>query len=318
MTESDRDQGPRRLLVGYDGSEGAEDAVELCRVISAPDAHVVVVDVLPYPGAPSEAFRLLTSAEFPAPEDYFAPATSRLAGRQVETLTYVGDSPARVFESMAESERLELIVVGSPHLGPVGRILAGSAAEALLHGAPVPVATAPHGYAGATHEGLKRIAVAYDGGEESRAALAYAQALALERGAALDVLTVERPVDPVGGAIALTMSLPENIDEIQRQALHEIDPSIELRRRRLKGETAEALVEACGDGVDLLVIGSRGYGTIERVLLGSTSAAVIAAASCPVVVVPRPSEAGRRRHRTTGVSVGAPDDGAGSGAVDAR
>lgn len=42
--------------------------------------------------------------------------------------------------------------------------------------------------------------------------------------------------------------------------------------------------------IDLIVVGSRGYGTVERVLLGSTSTALIGDAPCPVIVVPRPAE----------------------------
>jgi nucleotide-binding universal stress UspA family protein len=280
---------PRRLLIGYDGGQGAKDAVELCRAIAAEDAYVAVVNVLPYPGAPSETIHLMTSAEFPLPEDFFAPVTSRLPGREIKTFTYLGDSPARVFERHVLAEALDLIVVGSPHLGTLGRILIGSVGEALLHGAPVPVATAPQGYAARTHAGIGKVAVAYDGGEESQAALAYAGAIARVHHAPLDVLTVERPTAPVRGAIAYTMSLPEDIDDIQRQARDEVDPGVDLRLRALQGETADALADACAD-VDLLIVGSRGYGTIERVLLGSTSRALIHRASCPVMVVPRPAE----------------------------
>lgn len=290
MSNDDFKWAPRRILLGYDGSEGAEDAVELCRAIAPDDASVFVVDVLPNPAAPSEMFRLLTSADFPMPDDYFAPVESRLPGRRIDTLTYVGGSPARVLESVAGEVAIDLIVVGSPHRGTIGRIVLGSVGQALLHGSPVPVATAPSGYASRPQDGLTAIAVAYDGGEEAKAALAYAESIARSADARLEVLTVERPANPVGGAIALTMSLPENVDEIQREALQELDPSIELRRRTLNGETAEALAEACEKDVGLLVVGSRGYGTIDRVLLGSTSTALIHRAPCPVIVVPRPAE----------------------------
>jgi nucleotide-binding universal stress UspA family protein len=294
MPENEFSWRPRRVIVGYDRSRGADDAVALCAAVAAPDAHVALVDVLPYPGAPSETFRLLTSSEFPIPDDFFGPAIARLPGRQVEVLTYIGASPARIFESLATDDHFDLIVVGSPHRGTIGRILAGSVSESLLHGSPVPVLTAPHGYAAsppALATGQGTIAVGYDGGAESQAALAYAQAIATQTGATLDVLTVQRPIDPVGGAIAYTMSLPQNVDDIQRQALHEVDPTVDLRRRLLNGPAAEAIADACADGVDLLVVGSRGYGTAERVLLGSTSRALIREASCPVLVVPRPRAA---------------------------
>jgi nucleotide-binding universal stress UspA family protein len=281
---------PRRILIGYDRSAGAEDAVALCASVAAIDAHVALVDVLPNPGMPSETFRLLTSSEFPIPDDFFGAAADRLPGSEVDPLTFIGGSPARVFGNLAIEDRYDLIMVGSPHRGTIGRILSGSVSQNLLHSSPVPVLTAPHGYAEAVHGGLRTVAVAYDGGKESRAALAYGQTIAAAADACLEVLTVERPTDPIGGAIAYTMNLPEDATDIQRQALHEVDPAIDLRRRVLNGRTADAIADACEHGIDLLVVGSRGNGTIERVLLGSTSAALIRAAHCPVLVVTRPAE----------------------------
>ena len=40
-------------------------------------------------------------------------------------------------------------------------------------------------------------------------------------------------------------------------------------------------------GLDLLLLGSLGYGPVKGTLLGSVSARVMAAAPCPVMVVPR-------------------------------
>ena len=54
----------------------------------------------------------------------------------------------------------------------------------------------------------------------------------------------------------------------------------------LHGEPADALAEAASD-LDLLVLGSRGYGPVKGTVLGSVSARVMAAAACPVMVVPR-------------------------------
>jgi nucleotide-binding universal stress UspA family protein len=54
----------------------------------------------------------------------------------------------------------------------------------------------------------------------------------------------------------------------------------------LHGEPAEVLAEGASD-VDLLLLGSRGYGPVKGTLLGSVSARVMAAAPCPVMVIPR-------------------------------
>ena len=45
--------------------------------------------------------------------------------------------------------------------------------------------------------------------------------------------------------------------------------------------------EAADRGLDLLVLGARGYGPLRRVLLGSVSTEVMCHSPCPVMVVPR-------------------------------
>jgi nucleotide-binding universal stress UspA family protein len=55
----------------------------------------------------------------------------------------------------------------------------------------------------------------------------------------------------------------------------------------LYGEVVDELSVVGERGVDLLVCGSRGYGPVRRVLLGTVSAALLRQASVPVLVVPR-------------------------------
>jgi nucleotide-binding universal stress UspA family protein len=56
---------------------------------------------------------------------------------------------------------------------------------------------------------------------------------------------------------------------------------------RLDGAPARMLAGACEDA-DLLVVGSRGYGPVLRLLLGSVSTQLIHLAPCSVLVIPRP------------------------------
>jgi nucleotide-binding universal stress UspA family protein len=46
-------------------------------------------------------------------------------------------------------------------------------------------------------------------------------------------------------------------------------------------------VKEAGKGIDLLVMGSRNYGPIRRVMVGSAAIAVMRQSPCPVIVIPR-------------------------------
>ena len=55
----------------------------------------------------------------------------------------------------------------------------------------------------------------------------------------------------------------------------------------LHGDPAAALADEAEKGVDLMVLGSRGYGPIGRVLAGGVSLALVRTAPCPLLVIPR-------------------------------
>lgn len=277
-----------RLMVGVDGSDGGRDALELARTMASPaEASILVVAVIPYVPLPVD-FRALESGAAAEAEPLFEEARERLAGLDVETRGFGGGSPAGVMTDLAEAEEIDLIVVGSPHRGAIGRALVGSVAASLLHGAPCAALVAPRGYAAERHDPFRQIAVAYDGTPESKAALHRAEAIAMQTGAAIRVLTVVAPPVAMPGVVGYTPVEPPEPDRIVDEAVDSVDPRLAADGRRLDGPPASTLAEACEDGVDLLVAGSRGYGPVTRVLLGSVSTQLIHMAPCPVLVVPRP------------------------------
>ncbi len=277
-----------RLLVGFDGSDGGRDALELARVLGFSEgAGALVVAVQPYGPLPVPFAELEHDAAAEA-EPLLDEARERLAGMDVEARAFGGGSAAGVLTDIAESENIDLVVLGSPHRGTVGRALIGSVAESVLHGSPAPVAVAPRGYSEHRHDAFERVAVAYDGTPESKAALARAGQLAEASHAAVWVLTVVAPPVALPGAVGYTPVNPPEPARIIEEGVRALEDRVPVEGRRLDGAPAPVLAEACEDGVDLLVVGSRGYGPAARVLLGSVSTRLINNAPCPVLVVPRP------------------------------
>src|SRR4029077_16225261 len=124
-----------------------------------------------------------------------------------ETRAFGGGSPAGVINDLAEREGVETIIVGSPHRGAIGRVVIGSVADGLLHGAPCEVVVAPSGYAKEEQGPFRRIAVAYDDTPEAKAALARAEAIALACRATIVVYTVSAPPTVVPGAAGYTPTI---------------------------------------------------------------------------------------------------------------
>jgi len=279
-----------RLLVGFDGSDGGRDALELTRVLGeATGAGALVVTVLPYGPLPIP-YEILEAEEAQRAKPLFEEAKERLGGLEVETRAFGGGSPAGVINDLAESEKAETIVVGSPHRGAIGRVVIGSVADGLLHGAPCEVIVAPSGYAKEEHGPFRTIAVAYDGTSEAKAALARAEAIALACRATIVVYTVSAPPAVVPGAAGYTPAIPPEAGAIVTRTVKAVDERLAATGRVLSGVPGAAIVEACEEaGADLLVAGSRGYGPVARVLLGSVSTQLAHKALCPVLVVPRPS-----------------------------
>ncbi len=280
-----------RLLVGFDGSEGGRDALELARVLaSETEASIVVASVLFGGPLPVELARL-EQREARDAEPLFEEALAALSGLEVETRPYGGSSPAAILTQLAEDEQedFDAIVLGSPHRGPVGRVLIGSVARNLLSGGPRETFVAPRGYAEARHDPFRTIAVAYDGNPEAKRALRSAEALAKLSNATLRLITVVSIPVFVPGAVGYTPApAPVDPEKLQAEAVATVDPKLAVEERRLEGSPGSLLVRDCEEDVDLLVLGSRGYGPLARVLLGSVSRRAAQDAPCPVLVVPRP------------------------------
>jgi nucleotide-binding universal stress UspA family protein len=68
-----------------------------------------------------------------------------------------------------------------------------------------------------------------------------------------------------------------------------IDANIDASETLLEGDARELLARESGE-LDLLMVGSRGFGPLRAVLLGSISNALVRSAQSPLVVIPRGAE----------------------------
>jgi nucleotide-binding universal stress UspA family protein len=133
----------------------------------------------------------------------------------------------------------------------------------------------------------RRITAGFDGSEESRAALGWAAREAVRRGLALRVVHAWRfePYEAVDASDPDTEAawVRDMLAEAARTvtARH---PGLDVSTDVLAGETVEALVASAAQA-EMLVLGSRGHGTLVGFLLGSVGQQVIAASERPVVLV---------------------------------
>jgi nucleotide-binding universal stress UspA family protein len=147
---------------------------------------------------------------------------------------------------------------------------------------------------------LETIGAAYAEGEEAREALRGAYALARRIGARLRVVTAvphtesmhletDPPVAPVVDKRDVVDVEGEHRLEAESQlqdVVAELEGDVPVEAEALVGDPADVLRDF-SKGVDLIVVGSRGYGPLRAVLLGSVSRRLMSEAHCPVIVVPR-------------------------------
>jgi nucleotide-binding universal stress UspA family protein len=128
-----------------------------------------------------------------------------------------------------------------------------------------------------------RIVVGVDGSQPSLEALAWAAREARLRGARLEVLHASFYRQEM---LELFPSAAQDEEAVVEQALHQVrvtEPGVDVVARKAGPPPARALVEA-SVGAELLVVGSRGLGGFDRLIMGSVSNQCAHHAHCPVVI----------------------------------
>jgi nucleotide-binding universal stress UspA family protein len=286
----------RPVVVGIDGTPdnhpairwGAEEAhrrgrpLRLVHVYHWPPDYGMSSMYATYPVRDEEQVsRTLTEIETSA----VAVATSAYPDLEVTAERLEGQ---RVWKLLAESERAELLVVGSRHRGTVGSVLLGSvgAGVAARAACPVVVVRGPGGNPG---EGA-RVVAAVDGGADSEQILSYAFDHASRYGLGLRALLCWRP-----HLYQSSDWFRRANEEAGRQAevwlaealagWRDKYPDVPVTANAMEVHPIEGLVTASYTA-HLLVVGSHGHHAVPGTLLGSVSQGALHHATCPVAVLP--------------------------------
>ena len=138
----------------------------------------------------------------------------------------------------------------------------------------------------------KRIMVAVDGSEGSNAAIDEAVRLAQQMDAALSFVYIRKPSSSALGHPYYERHLSHDL-RIGHEVLDEAiqvaaTAGIECEGDVFEGEVADEIVSLADNrDVDLIVVGSRGYGALAGALLGSVSREIVQHANVPVLVAKR-------------------------------
>jgi nucleotide-binding universal stress UspA family protein len=308
-----------RILIGYDGSPCADEAItDLGRAgLPADGTEAVVLSVAdvppppapddPGPGGPAAAMLVLRDvarvrALVQRTVDGARAAAERAAARVRELFPAWSvraeagaDVPHVALIRMAAEWRADLVVVGSQGRSALGRVLLGSVSQQVLHHAPCSVRVGRRGER--LPEPRVRLVLGFDGSLDS--ATAASAVAARDWPPQSEVLVVgvvdsrvilnhleSNPPDapsPAGAAADASSNLREALAGVCDDLRHS---GIAATTTVLAGDAKKVLLqEAERSAADCIVLGAKGHTRMERLLLGSVSATVAARAHCSVEVV---------------------------------
>ncbi|HSO98049.1 MAG TPA: universal stress protein, partial [Solirubrobacteraceae bacterium] len=282
----------KNVIVGVDGKDGSRDAIVLARRLVERDGALTLAYVY---WDETHVWRG-SNADFDLAEREQAHELLERTREEAEIdaqLRWHGSSSVgRGLHEVAEAADADLLIIGSPNSGLLGRIHVTQSIHDALNGAPCAVALAPAGY---SHEpsAMREIGVGYDGSPESEHAIAVAREIARQHDAKLSAF--EAISVPTAITHRHSASSETTIDDLVAQARDQIAALGGVEPHAAYGNPAEELA-LYGASLDLLVIGSRGYGPRKRLVHGSTASHLARRARCPLLVLTRSA----REHTTNG------------------
>ena len=299
-----------KVLIGVDGSpHGFAAARQAGEILSAERDQVTLFYSPPQVRLAHDAApEMINRARAAIAEAVFDESKKHLPAAMHGALTTMtGTQPAkRGLITAADEMHADLIVVGATGAGPINDLLLGSVSKAVLHAAkaPVLVVREPPQAKGPG----PRVLAAFDGSEASLDAVQMLGRFSWPPTTLGRLLTVIEPmfVGEIPPWLAHRVRGPDteamaqawvkghaeekNARQAELKSLAEKLPEAFRHAPPIvaEGNAAEQILATiAAENSDLVVLGARGQGAWERMLIGSTAETVIAHAPCSVLVVRR-------------------------------
>jgi nucleotide-binding universal stress UspA family protein len=293
-----------KILVCLDGSASSRDAARIGASIAGHfHSEVVALNVF-YPG--DDYMGVWAIAIDQDSVDRCAREQKADLEQSVWPLFQEAEAPFRMMQKtghpvdsilrVAADEKVDLIVIGSRGMGGLKEFVLGSVSSGVLHHAPCSVLIVRGEHKSHGNGELLRILLASDGSDCAQKAAVVAVDIAEKFAASLtvlnacaDITSVRLPGDshiPIseGDADLYARRQMEHVTESVDSLAH--GKGIDCSYYQKIGHTEEVLQRFIErQKPDLMVMGSRGLGGFERMLLGSTSHYMAHHAPCPVLVV---------------------------------
>lgn len=297
-----------RLLVPYDGSALADQALLMVVYLARRGAEVILLQVVPDHGqgmGPEEVWQdgeALERAKVLAQRDLHRAegwlATHR-ADLRITHLIEVGDPAAEILR-VAERVNAGVIVLASAGHAGVGRLATGTVAERVTRHAeqPVLLIRLTDTMIGVSPPPPARLIVPLDGSDLATQALPVAQELASRLHMPVHLITVIDPEEIGAPVVAYEATISPDIWQ-ELFASARLDAQVRLERlcasliaagiisdwEIVEGRVAQAILERCQPG-DILVMTTRGRSGARLWRIGSIADKIVRYTVVPVLVLP--------------------------------
>jgi nucleotide-binding universal stress UspA family protein len=271
------------ILVGYDGSPGGERALGWAvqearwRGTGLTICHAWAPEYCPGPPGESDTFDRAQRAGEQNLAQALRFARNVMGPGRAQPLLAAGPAAPVLCEHSSDAD---MVVVGARGRGGLPGALLGSVSQQVCaHARGRVVVVRGHWHQAAEYL-PGPVVVGADGSAASHAAIAFAAEEAAFRAVPLQaVCALADTPGTIGGAGRMQEALDQDIARWEKR-----HPELTILRQITFGQPRTVLLEAAA-GAQLLVVGDRGRGGVEGMLLGSVSQAVVQHATCPVGIV---------------------------------